>query len=34
VIDPADTRHWITSVLSTPERPAGSPPRRPCIDTW
>ena len=34
VIDPADTRRWISTVLVAPERPAGSPPRRPFVDTW
>ncbi|NNE10680.1 MAG: biotin carboxylase [Ilumatobacter sp.] len=34
VIDPAETRRWITTLLdSSPERPAGVSPR-PNIDTW
>jgi acetyl-CoA carboxylase carboxyltransferase component len=33
VIDPADTRQWLTALLdSVPPRPAG--PTRPMIDTW
>ena len=37
VIDPADTRRWITTGLlaAAPDRPAaGDPPRRPNISTW
>jgi acetyl-CoA carboxylase carboxyltransferase component len=34
VIDPADTRRWITNALVAPPRPPGAPPRRPNIDTW
>ena len=34
VIDPADTRRWIRTVLVPPHRPVGAPPRRPAIDTW
>ena len=32
VIDPADTRRWLTTLLdATPERPTG---HRPQVDTW
>ncbi|MGY6501223.1 MAG: carboxyl transferase domain-containing protein [Acidimicrobiales bacterium] len=34
VIDPADTRRWITALLVAPDHPAGAPPRRPFVDTW
>jgi acetyl-CoA carboxylase carboxyltransferase component/biotin carboxyl carrier protein len=34
VIDPVDTRRWITTVLTAPDRDPTAPPRRPCIDTW
>lgn len=34
VIDPADTRRWITTVLRAPERRPGDPPRARYIDTW
>ncbi|MFP4512641.1 MAG: carboxyl transferase domain-containing protein [Acidimicrobiales bacterium] len=34
VIDPADTRRWITTVLVAPDRAPGGAPRRPAIDTW
>ncbi|MDB5504683.1 MAG: pyruvate carboxylase [Tardiphaga sp.] len=35
VIDPADTRHWITSGLrSAPPAPHRSGRKRPCVDTW
>ncbi|HYI60710.1 MAG TPA: carboxyl transferase domain-containing protein [Acidimicrobiales bacterium] len=32
VIDPADTRHWITTALLA--APVGPAPRRPHVDTW
>ena len=35
VIDPVDTRHWITSGLrSAPQAPHRSGRKRPCVDTW
>lgn len=35
VIDPADTRRWITTALaSAPPAPARDAKKRPCIDTW
>ncbi len=34
VIDPADTRRWITTVMPSPDRDPTAPPRRPHIDTW
>jgi acetyl-CoA carboxylase carboxyltransferase component len=35
VIDPKDTRHWITSALrSIPAPPPRSGKKRPCIDAW
>ncbi|MEO1063701.1 MAG: carboxyl transferase domain-containing protein [Actinomycetota bacterium] len=35
VIDPADTRRWITSALvSAPTPPPRDGKKRPCIDTW
>jgi acetyl/propionyl-CoA carboxylase alpha subunit/acetyl-CoA carboxylase carboxyltransferase component len=35
VIDPADSRRWITNALASAERrPPSSAKRRPCIDTW
>ena len=35
VIDPGDSRHWITSALrSVPEPTPPSGKKRPCIDTW
>jgi acetyl/propionyl-CoA carboxylase alpha subunit/acetyl-CoA carboxylase carboxyltransferase component len=34
VIDPADTRRWITTVLADSGRDLDAPTRRPCIDTW
>ena len=35
VIDPADTRRWITSALvSAPTPPVRDGKKRPCIDTW
>ncbi|MGH0034076.1 MAG: carboxyl transferase domain-containing protein [Myxococcota bacterium] len=35
VIDPADTRRWITGALrSVPPTPRGGGRKRPCIDTW
>ncbi len=37
VIDPADSRRWITRVLLAAAGPPGAPPgtpRRPCVDTW
>jgi acetyl/propionyl-CoA carboxylase alpha subunit/acetyl-CoA carboxylase carboxyltransferase component len=34
VIDPADTRRWITTMLVPPVRDPASAPRRPCVDTW
>jgi len=35
VIDPADSRTWITTALrSAPPPPAGRRKKRPCVDTW
>jgi acetyl-CoA carboxylase carboxyltransferase component len=35
VIDPAESRHWITSLLRTIPPPAPrTQKKRPCIDTW
>jgi hypothetical protein len=35
VIDPADSRHWITGVLLSGEpRPRRAPKKRPYVDTW
>jgi acetyl/propionyl-CoA carboxylase alpha subunit/acetyl-CoA carboxylase carboxyltransferase component len=35
VIDPMDSRHWITSTLrSVPTPPLRAGKKRPCIDTW
>jgi acetyl-CoA carboxylase carboxyltransferase component len=35
VIDPADTRHWLTTLLkSAPAPQPGDPKRRAHIDTW
>ena len=34
VIDPADSRTWITTLLTTGERDVRSPKKRPNIDTW
>jgi acetyl-CoA carboxylase carboxyltransferase component len=35
VIDPADTRHWLTSLLrAIPPAPPRSDKKRPCVDTW
>ena len=35
VIDPMDSRHWITSTLaSIPTPPPRAGKKRPCIDTW
>jgi acetyl-CoA carboxylase carboxyltransferase component len=35
VIDPADSRRWITTALaSSPPPPARTGKKRPCIDTW
>ena len=35
VIDPADSRRWITSALdAAPLPPARAGKKRPCIDTW
>ena len=34
VIDPADTRRWITTMLVAPPRDPASAPTRPCVDTW
>src|SRR6266436_1230747 len=35
VIDPAESRRWITSALrSAPPPPARSGKKRPCVDTW
>ena len=35
VIDPADSRHWITTALrSTPPPPPRTHKKRPNIDTW
>jgi len=34
VIDPADTRRWITSGLPVAADPAPGRKRRPCVDTW
>lgn len=33
VIDPADTRRWVSSLLTVP-RPPRTGPVRPCVDTW
>jgi acetyl-CoA carboxylase carboxyltransferase component len=34
VIDPADTRRWIVTMLDPPRRPARQGKKRPNIDTW
>jgi acetyl-CoA carboxylase carboxyltransferase component len=35
VIDPADSRRWITSMLAAaPPRPPRTGKKRPCVDTW
>ncbi len=35
VIDPADSRRWITSMLtSAPRPPRGAGKKRPVVDTW
>jgi acetyl-CoA carboxylase carboxyltransferase component len=34
VIDPADTRRWITTLLAAAPRPARTGKKRPNIDTW
>ncbi|MFC6093611.1 acetyl-CoA carboxylase family protein [Saccharothrix lopnurensis] len=34
VIDPADTRHWVTSQLTCGPRPARTGKKRPFLDTW
>jgi acetyl-CoA carboxylase carboxyltransferase component len=35
VIDPADSRHWVISLLrSAPPPAARTHKRRPCVDTW
>jgi acetyl-CoA carboxylase carboxyltransferase component len=34
VIDPADTRRWITSAFGDWAPPARTAKKRPCIDTW
>ena len=35
VIDPADSRRWITSMLTSPPRPPRGPgKKRPVVDTW
>lgn len=35
VIDPADSRHWITSILrAVPEPPRRSKKKRPCVQPW
>jgi len=35
VIDPADSRRWITTALrSMPPPPPRTEKKRPCIDTW
>ena len=34
VIDPADTRRWITTLLAAAPRPARDGKKRPNIDTW
>jgi acetyl-CoA carboxylase carboxyltransferase component len=34
VIDPADTRRWITAILAASPRPSRSGKKRPNIDTW
>ena len=35
VIDPADTRRWISTMLAAaPPAPARSGKKRPCVDTW
>jgi acetyl-CoA carboxylase carboxyltransferase component len=35
VIDPADSRRWISTALeSVPPRPRRTGKKRPCVDTW
>ena len=35
VIDPMESRHWISSALrAVPDRPRSQGKKRPCIDTW
>ncbi|MGM1063486.1 carboxyl transferase domain-containing protein [Saccharothrix sp. Mg75] len=34
VVDPADTRHWISTQLTSPDRVARTGKKRPFVDTW
>ncbi|MDU0289357.1 acetyl-CoA carboxylase family protein [Saccharothrix longispora] len=34
VVDPADTRHWVTTQLTSPDRVARVGKKRPFVDTW